>query len=164
VRLIGVVSLSISLLSAPVYAALIGSDLSGNLYDVNATTDAATNVRPTGISNLIGIAFGPGGVLYGLATTAAGQNVSLYTINPTSGASSLVGTSAPAAFNDAYGEGDIGYNAASGTLYGIEYSHFTGGSPPVIEQLFTINPQMAQRRISSICPSSTTVAWWITAR
>jgi hypothetical protein len=82
----------------------------GIFYDVNATTGAATNVRPTGISNLIGIAFGPGGVLYGLATTAAGQNVSLYTINPTSGASSLVGTSAPAAFNDAYGEGDIGYN------------------------------------------------------
>lgn len=122
-------------------ASLIGSDFSGNLYDVNLSTGAATNARATGITNLMGIAFGPNGVLYGLGTSSF-QNVSLYTINPTTGAAALVGTSANVAnFNDSYGEGDLGFNPATGALYGIEYSRFqNGGTPDVIQQLFTINP------------------------
>jgi PEP-CTERM motif len=134
-------TLGISLLnSGSAGAALIGNDYSGNLYDVNTATGAATNARSTGISNLAGIAFSPGGILYGLGISTAGTNVSLYTINPTTGSSTLVGTSAPANFNDAYGEGDIHFNPVTGTLYGIEYSRFqNGGSPPVIQQLFTIS-------------------------
>jgi hypothetical protein len=122
-------------------AGLIGSDLSGNLYDVNVTTGAATNARPTGITDLMGIAFGPGGVLYGLGSSTSFQNVSLYTINPTTGASTLVGSSANAAFNDSYGEGDLRFNPVTGTLDGIEYGRFQNGNVPnVIQQIFTINP------------------------
>ena len=141
--LLAAAALAVSLqFSGSARASLIGSDLAGNLYDVNLSTGAATNARATGITNLMGIAFGPNGVLYGLGTSSY-QNVSLYTINPVTGASSLVGTSANAAnFNDSYGEGDLRFNPATGTLYGIEYNRFqSGGGPPdVIQQVFTINP------------------------
>jgi hypothetical protein len=131
-------TLGVSLLcSGNAGASLIGNDYAGNLYDVNPATGAATNERSTGINDLMGIAYSPSGTLYGLATS--GTNVSLYTINPVSGSSVLVGTSATASFNDDYSEGDLRFDPVTGTLYGIALDHFTGGTPSVIEQLFTIN-------------------------
>jgi hypothetical protein len=126
-----------NLLCSSAYATLVGNDFSGNLYDVNLSTGAASNLRPTGITNLSGIAFGPGGVLYGLATQVNIE--SLYRINPTSGASTLIGTSPLLnPFTDQFAAGDLRFNPVSGTLFGIAYVSVPASVP--IPKDFTINP------------------------
>jgi hypothetical protein len=118
-------------------AALIGNDYSGNLYDVNLTTGAATNARATGISNLAGIAFGPDGTLYGMATQFNSE--SLYRIDPTTGASALIGSSPVLnSFTDAFGEGDLRFNPATGTLFGIGYLSVPASTP--VPEGFTLDP------------------------
>ncbi len=118
-------------------ASLIGNNFAGNLYDVNLTTGAATNVRATGISNLAGIAFGPGGALYGLSVQPLSE--SLYRINPTTGASTLIGSSPVLnAFTDEFNEGELRFDPITGTLYGIEYVTVPASTP--VPEGFTINP------------------------
>src|SRR5215469_3863936 len=118
------------------WAALIGNDFNGILYDVNQTTGAATNPRPTGISNLAGIAFNSSGVLYGIAMQA--QSESLYRINPVTGASTLIGTSSVFnPFTDSFVEGDLRFDPVSGTLFGVEYESVPFSAP--VPKGFTIN-------------------------
>jgi uncharacterized repeat protein (TIGR01451 family) len=60
----------------------------GNLYTVNITTRVATLVGATGIANPTGLCFGMGGLLY--ATNLAVDST-VYTINPATGASEVIG-------------------------------------------------------------------------
>lgn len=119
------------------WAELIGNDFSGVLYDVNQTTGAATNPRPTGISNLAGIAFNSSGVLYGISIQA--QSESLYRINPVTGASTFIGTSSVFnSFTDSFDEGDLRFDPLSGTLFGVEYQSVPFSIP--VPEGFTIDP------------------------
>lgn len=103
-----------------VCSTLLGSDWSypnGTLYDINTTTGAATNPRTIGYG-WAGIAFSPtNGQLYGLALNG-GTPVSnaLFTINPYSGATTLVG--ALGMFVSV--EGDVSVDPTSGLLYGVD--------------------------------------------
>lgn len=119
-------------------ATLIGNDINGNLYDINLATGAATETVSTGISGLVGIAFNGSGVLYGLSFTAVTE--SLYRINPTTGASTLIGSSSVVnQFTDNFSGGDLRFDPATGTLIGIGYVTATGGAPPAITKGFTID-------------------------
>jgi hypothetical protein len=65
------------------------------LYRIDLATRQATAVGPIGFNDVDGLAFGPGGVLYGVAdaTVGPGSGISdlLITINTTTGAGTLVG-------------------------------------------------------------------------
>ena len=84
-----------------------------------------TLIGATGPNSPIGISFSPGGTLYAL--TLIGN---LYTINPTTGASTLVTTVNPIPFVTA--EGDIAFSP-NGTLYEV------GGANGTNSDLFSIN-------------------------
>src|SRR5713226_8804372 len=72
---------------------LLGNSAEGTLYDVNTSTGAATNPRSTGINSLVGTAFRADGVLFGLTTFGGTPNPNaLFRIDPTTGASTLVGS------------------------------------------------------------------------
>ncbi len=117
--------------SRPVSAGLIGNDdTTGTLYDVNPTTGVASDPRATGISKLVGIAYSPGGFLYGMTSFLGGPTPNaLYKIDPTTGASMLVGaTGLKGIF-----EGDLGFDPTTGVLYGVQ-NVTTGGLG-----LFTLN-------------------------
>src|SRR5512134_2504530 len=71
------------------HAFVLGCDWSGDLYSVN-TSDASLNfIGSTGIANLGALEFAANGTLYGLTY---GSNASLYRINPTDAAATLVGS------------------------------------------------------------------------
>jgi hypothetical protein len=128
-------SLALGALSASLFiasstgAAVIGNDFyTTTIYDINTSTGAATNPRPTGLTSpLAGITFGPGGTLYGLTTISGAQPNSLVTINTTTGAASVVGSTG---LNTIL-EGDLAFSPG-GTLYGVQQA--VSG-----RQLFTIN-------------------------
>src|SRR5262245_26406672 len=62
-----------------------------NLFQIDRTTGVATPVAPTGISELWGIAYDPlSRQLF--ATTSGVPDQSLYTINPTTGQATLIGS------------------------------------------------------------------------
>jgi hypothetical protein len=111
-------------------AALLANTFDGVLYDINVDTGAATNPRSTGISNLAGITFGPNGVLYGLTTF---DSNSLFSIDPATGASAIIGTTGLSKIF----EGDLDFDPTTGILYGVEYAP-NAPAPP--RDLFTINP------------------------
>jgi DNA-binding beta-propeller fold protein YncE len=126
-----------TVLCNPGRATLIGNDFSGNLYDVNLTTGAATNERATGIGNLAGIAFNGTGVLYGISMQALSE--SLYRINPATGASTLIGSSPVLnSFTDEFGEGDLRFDPVRGMLFGIEYVAVPQSTP--VPKGFSIDP------------------------
>jgi hypothetical protein len=89
---------------------------------------AAANLRS--ISPIFGVVAGidysADGVLYALTTKS---DDSLYTINPTTGVSTLVG---PTGLSEIR-EGDLGFDPTSGTLYGL-YNLGSGGP-----EFFTLN-------------------------
>ncbi len=100
-------------------AGLIGSDTNGTLYDVNPSTGVVSNPRSTGVPYLSGIAYSANGTLYGLSISLDQMSNpigSLYTINPTTGASVLVG---PLGLTSIY-EGDLAFDPSSGVLYGVQ--------------------------------------------
>ena len=81
--------LATGLESDPVTGTLyaIGFSAPGNLYTVDKTTGAFTAVIGTAPASFQGLSFSPTGVLYGSNTTTD----SLYTIDPVTGATALVG-------------------------------------------------------------------------
>lgn len=103
---------------------------SGTLFTLDTSTGAASDPRPTGITHLNGIAYHPAsGLLYGLSNADGTPDANaLFTINPVTGARTLVGSTG--LFNV---EGDLGFDPTTGTLYGVQ--HFAGSAL----QLFTIN-------------------------
>jgi hypothetical protein len=101
------------------YAATGAGGVPGNLYTINPATAAATLVGPTTIGlapiGLTGLAFHPTtGVLYGVTPNGtfggATNPNSFVTINPATGAATLIGVLTSQV-------GDIGFDSA-GTLYG----------------------------------------------
>jgi hypothetical protein len=101
-------------------AGLLGCGFSdGKLYDINTSTGAATNPRNLGVG--WGLAFSPGGTLYGV-TQGGGTPApnTLYTVNPTTGASLPVAVTAPSIGV----EGDIAMDPTSGILYAVDGTGF----------------------------------------
>lgn len=92
---------------------LYGTD-GANLYLIDTTTGAASLIGPHGgVEVAIGaIAFGPGGVLYGISLTDAAQ---LYTIDVTTGAATAVG---PLGVGFVF-EGGLSFDAG-GRLIGVD--------------------------------------------
>lgn len=108
---------------------------SGNttLYDVDDATGMASNPRTTGATNLLGVSFGPSGSLFALTDDFGdvnGQDAgsSLLTIDPSDGATSVVGSLGREVF-----EGDLDFDPTSGALYGVSSQNNTSS-------LFTIDP------------------------
>ncbi len=116
------ISVAVILALASVNAAgagLIGCDTNGVLWDVNPSTGAVSNPRSTGLSYLSGIAYSASGTLYGLAINIpSGTNPAgtIYTINPTTGAATLVGGLGLTAIY----EGDLAFDPTTGVLYGLQ--------------------------------------------
>ena len=104
---------------------LVGCGTNSLLYDVDPLTGAVSNMRDVGTTPLVGISLSPAGQLYGLAF-----NQDLYTIDPVSATSSLVGY-----LGFQIGEGGLAFDPTSGVLYGM--SHTIDG----VRHLFTIDPQ-----------------------
>jgi hypothetical protein len=91
--------------------AMVDSYYPSTLATVNLNTGAATPVgAPTGISNLMGIAFTPGGTLY----AASWDTNSLYTLDTGTGAATLVGSlGMPGQVMD------LSWDYQNGTMYAI---------------------------------------------
>jgi WD40 repeat protein len=112
-------------------ATLIGSDNSGVLYDINVNTGLATNPRPTGLPDLVGITFGPNGKLYGLTAFAVSPANTLFSINPTTGAATQIGATGLVNIF----EGDLDFDPTTGLLYGVQNVPTSDS-----RQLFRIDP------------------------
>jgi hypothetical protein len=119
-RLFATLSLLAALLagtSGSARAALLGNSLlEGKLYDIDPATGAATNPRSLGVD--WSIAFSPNGTLYGVTQSGAGTPTpsALFTVNPATGAATLVATTSPSIDI----EGDIAFDPTSGVLYAID--------------------------------------------
>ncbi|MBN2578729.1 MAG: tandem-95 repeat protein [Pirellulales bacterium] len=96
---------------------LLGITWDGTLYDVDPATGAAGNPRNTGITYPVGITIAADGTVYALDTYGSSpQPNSLYTIDPITGSSSLVGTTGL----NSISEGDLDFDPTTGELYGIQ--------------------------------------------
>jgi hypothetical protein len=127
-----ITALSMSLASSQSRAGtLLGISLEGTLYNVNPTTGVATDPLPTGITSVLGIAAGQNGTLYSITTYSGTPDAnSLYTIDPNTGASTLVGATGLVGII----EGDLAFNPVNGVLYGVQLAQGTD-----IRQLFTVD-------------------------
>lgn len=87
-----------------------------NLWDVNMTTGAVYNSRPTGLGSVIGLAIHPDNThLYTVTTFGTNPSTnSLYEVDMVTGASTLIG---PLGIGN-ISEGDLAFGD-DGTLYGI---------------------------------------------
>jgi hypothetical protein len=108
-----------------------------HIVDIDLMTGAATNPRDTGIFVLAGIATQPStGILFGLTTLPSTPPNTLVTINPWTGAYSIVG---PTGLSSIV-EGDLAFNPIDGMLYGIQ-----DAGPMFNERnLFRLNPSTGQ--------------------
>jgi hypothetical protein len=105
--------LLMSLMTPHAHAGLLGIDfMNPFLYTINQSTAVQSNPLFTGIGLPDGIAFNASGTLYALGQSAE----SLFTINPTTGAASLVGSTGLTSII----EGDLAFDPTTGTLYGIQ--------------------------------------------
>jgi streptogramin lyase len=111
-----VAALSLTTVVGSADAALLGADFQdGTLYDVNPATGAATNPRETGITGIVDIeAAADGSVLYGLDAFGASPRSALYRINPTTGASTLIGPSGMS-----IAEGDLALQPGTGNMFAV---------------------------------------------
>ncbi len=118
--------------ATPLYGISFGTTQQAVFYDVNAQTGAASNPRFVGAGHVVGIAYVPEGVIYGLTNSSAlATPNSLIRIDPVTGASEVVGgTGLPSIV-----EGDLARDPISGRLYGC-YNLQSG-----MRQLFTVDPQ-----------------------
>jgi hypothetical protein len=113
----------------PALADLIGVDrTTGNLYSVSETNAATSLIGGTGLGSVADIQFAPNGTLYGFTDNGA-ATPSLYTINPSTAAATLVGPLNPTAF---VFEGALAFSPG-GTAYAMNMGQNAS------TQLFTIN-------------------------
>ena len=105
---------------------LWATDDSGELYSLSTSSAALTPIGNTGDGLIADITFGPNGLLYGFS---AGNSPVLYTINPATAATMVIG---PLGLPFAY-EGALAF-APNGTLYGGNANNSSD------DTLFTINP------------------------
>lgn len=118
--------------ATPLLGVNFGTTQQAVLYDVDPATGAATNPRPTGLGHVVGLAYAPSGVLFGLTNSTAPTNPnSLVAVDPSTGVSHLVGSTGLSSII----EGDLARDPATGLLYGC-YNLSTGA-----RQLFTLNTQ-----------------------
>lgn len=105
------------------FAALWASDWGGNLYSVDASNAALSLIGNTGINQLGALEFASDGTLYGYNAGGA----SLYTIDPNTGTSTLIGP-----LNNGFiYEGGLAFG--NGVAYGVNQG---GNSAPY---LFSLN-------------------------
>jgi hypothetical protein len=109
----------------------------GDLYSINPTNGAATDIGPTGLS------FGGTvmGMSSGSSTLYLTQNNLLYSLSTTSGSATLIGTT---------NEGESGFGAlvsVGGTLYGGAY-----GAPT--PDIYTLDPQSGTATLGAASPST----------
>jgi DNA-binding beta-propeller fold protein YncE len=119
----------------------------GNLFDINKSTAATSNPRPTSINDGIDIAYSPGGTLYG----ASANNQQLYTINPATGASLSVGsTGLPNLI-----EGGLAFSPG-GTLYGafVFPDHELVTINPVTGAASNVGPMTGSDDVSALAVNS----------
>lgn len=93
-------------------ACIIGLDETSTLYDVSHVDGTGSFPRNTGVNQLGGLAMAPNGTLYALRYAAPFGE--LYTLDPVSGAATLVGTTG----NFPMREGGLDFDPVSGNLYG----------------------------------------------
>lgn len=89
----------------------------GTLYDLDFDQEEffAVNPRVTGLSGVVGIEFGARGQLFALThLNGLPQPNALYSIDPLTGASKLIGSTSLKVF-----EGDLAYDKSTNTLYGL---------------------------------------------
>src|SRR5690606_34864440 len=90
---------------------LLGIDYdSGALYQVSDTDATYTLIGHTGIALPAGLEYGPGGVLYAYS---AGATSELFSIDPSTGAATTIGSLGSFAF-----EGGLAFSPG-GTAYGV---------------------------------------------
>lgn len=94
----------------PEASCLIGLDMDSHLYDVSTVDGSGSDIRPTGVDLLGGLALSPGGTLYGLRGSPGGE---LYTLDIATGAATLVGS-----VGFVTREGGLDFDPVSGALYG----------------------------------------------
>ncbi len=100
------------------------------LYDIDQYGNGS-NGRDTGLDHVVGLTAGQGGQLYALtASSSLASPASLYTLDPVSGAATLVGSTGLPGVT----EGDLAWNPANGKLYGL-YSVQAGR-----RLMFTMDP------------------------
>lgn len=116
----------------PARGDVLGISFDGTLVNVNPSTGATSNPRSTGLNQTVGIAFSPTGTLYTITAFGAATNPnSLFTLNPVTGAATLVGPTTGANL----AEGDLAFSPG-GKLYAL--SSFLPAQ--MSRQLVTINP------------------------
>ena len=116
---------------------LVNSFYNSAIYDLDTTTGSLSDPRPTGIQFLVGIAFAPDGILYGLSATGSNPAANgLYRININTGASERIG---PTGLTDIF-EGDL-FVSQSGELYGLGNGQGSGPDRPQLFRLSTTTGQ-----------------------
>jgi len=142
--LVTALSLVVYTSSLKAQSVFLGSDFTSDfvnlqptvLYDVDPVTGAATNPRSTNINLVIGIEYSAAGILYGVTgqTTASNPNTTanaLYTIDPFTGASTLIGATGLGGI----GEGDLAFDPTTSTMFGV----FNTTTGPSTRRLYTID-------------------------
>lgn len=104
------VALFLFAFAAPSEASLLATDYGGNLYSVNQANAALTFIGSTGVDSIGALEFAGDGTLYGFTS---GDTSSLYRIDPTTAAATLIGPLGGFTF-----EGGLAFSS-SGTAYGV---------------------------------------------
>jgi DNA-binding beta-propeller fold protein YncE len=131
------------------------SSSQARLYDVDIVTGAATNMRISNASALVGIRYSPDGVLYGLTdqfsrlnnvSGSSGKNI-LITLDPATARGTLVGQLAEGTDSPFWiGEGDLDFDPLTGQLYVVASQNGSGllfkvdrtnGAPTMVGTMFT---------------------------
>jgi len=109
-------------------AIMMGIDFNtGQLWDIDPSTAAISNSRPTSVLSPIDIAVSPGGTVYSANASSVGAFTNLWTVNRTTGASTKVGATGVGLI-----EGGLAFTNG-GVLYG------TWTTSPFGNNLVTLN-------------------------
>ena len=115
----------------PLLACTFGDDgENAELYDIHPEWGLASNGRTTPLDHVAGITVGRGGRLYALTTSSSSTPATLFTLDPATGAASLVGPTGLPGLT----EGDLAGNPDDRKLYGL-YSLQAGR-----RLMFTLDP------------------------
>ncbi|MBI4718874.1 MAG: hypothetical protein HY763_13800 [Planctomycetes bacterium] len=106
---------------------LIGGTSDGVLYDIDPLTGVASNPRSTGITDLVGLALSPSGVLYGRTGSTVSPFRTFYRIDISNGGSERLGLIP-------YGL-DFEFDPTTSLLYSA-----SPGAPGASHNLFTFDP------------------------
>lgn len=112
-----VVVTAVSCLPAHAQSILYGSAYTGplgpaTLYRLSMANGAATPVGPIGFDNVGALDFAPNGTLFGVGYN--GSDSILITINPATGAGTLIGSLGETQFTQ-----DIAFRPSDGTLFAV---------------------------------------------